>query len=355
MALTPGSVNLTPSQTQTFTAVVAGTSNTAVTWSLSPAVGSISAIGLYTAPKTVPYPATITITATSVADPTKSASAQLTFKPFVGATYYLAPAADGGRDSNSGLTPGAPWLTPNHKVNCGDVILASASTAYSASNFYTGHWGTVTCPGGNNVAWLACVTFDACKLSTSINQGMWIDRSYWGVRGWEITTAGPAANTCFYASPNYASPVEIHHIIFANDIANGCQLGGFEISAQGTMSVDYVAFIGNIAYNAAQGSLGCDSGMSIFQPVQSDSLPGTHIYVAGNFAWRNFNSDPCNGGVPTDGQGIMIDTPDGSQNHMPSPYAAQIVVDNNISVSNGGPGIKVFKQLPGFSSRLNIR
>jgi hypothetical protein len=37
---------------------------------------------------------------------------------------------------------------------------------------------------------------------------------------------------------------------------------------------------------------------------------------------------------------------------MPSPYAAQIVVDNNISVSNGGPGIKVYNNSRGSAHAL---
>jgi hypothetical protein len=45
----------------------------AITWSMSPAIGSISSTGLYTAP-TVPQTATITVTATSTVDNTKTAS-----------------------------------------------------------------------------------------------------------------------------------------------------------------------------------------------------------------------------------------------------------------------------------------
>lgn len=346
--VTPATVSIATGASQQFVASVTGTSNPAVTWTVSgsgcsgAACGTTSPTGFYTAPTALPSPGTFTLTATSESDPSKSGLAAITIVSPVRNTYFLAPAADGGNDSNSGLSTNAPWLSPNHSINCGDVIIASPSMAYSATNFYLGKWGTVTCPDSAGVAWLTCATFDGCKISTNSHQGMWVDASYWGVQGWEISTTGTSGNTCFFASPNYGSPVEIHHIIFANDIANGCQLGGFEIGAQGTESVDYVAFVGNIAYNAAQGSYGCDSGISIFQPVQSDSLPGTHIYVAGNLSWGNFNSDPCNGGVPTDGQGIMIDTPDGRQDNMPSPYAAQIVVDNNISIANGGPGFKVY-------------
>ncbi len=59
----------------------------AVNWSVNgvaggnSTVGMISASGVYTAPVTVPTPATVTITAVSVADSTKMGSAQITVMP----------------------------------------------------------------------------------------------------------------------------------------------------------------------------------------------------------------------------------------------------------------------------------
>src|SRR4029077_5802608 len=70
---------------QQFVGIVTGTLNTAVTWSVNgvgctgAACGIISVSGLYTSPSSVPSPAIVTVKATSVADPTKSASASLTF------------------------------------------------------------------------------------------------------------------------------------------------------------------------------------------------------------------------------------------------------------------------------------
>ena len=252
-------------------------------------------------------------------------------------TYYLSPS---GNDGNTGLTSGASWLSPNHPVNCGDVIVAAAGT-YSNSQFYTGKWGTVTCPAGNNVAWLKCATFDTCKISTGTNQGMWVDESYWGVQGWEVTTsASDTYGTCFIAQPRYSNPVEIHHIIFANNVANGCSQGGFGSVNHGLAGVDYLAILGNIAYNAAQGSGSCASGISIYQPRQSDTAQGTHLYVAGNFSYSNLEPHSCNGGSPTDGEGIIFDAFDGSQNGL-SPYWSQAVAQNNLVINNGSKGLEV--------------
>jgi hypothetical protein len=70
VTISPTSVNLPMNGIQQFAASVTGTVNTAVTWSATQ--GNITAAGLYTAPASQ---VVATITATSVADPTKSASA----------------------------------------------------------------------------------------------------------------------------------------------------------------------------------------------------------------------------------------------------------------------------------------
>jgi hypothetical protein len=168
-----------------------------------------------------------------------------------GNTFYLAPAAMGGRDSNSGLLAGAPWLSPNHTLNCGDVILAAPSASYNSANFISGRWGKVYCPDGNNVAWLKCATFDACKITSNAGPaGMLVDQSYWGVQGWEVTmTAGAIWGGCFLAVPDDRQPQGIHHIIFANNVANGCQASGFASSnRRDKASVDYLAIVGNVAF-----------------------------------------------------------------------------------------------------------
>ncbi len=79
--VSPTTATIGPLETFQFTASVKGTSNTAVSWSLSgsttgPALGSISASGLYTAPGT--SPGSVTITAQSAADSTKQGTATVT-------------------------------------------------------------------------------------------------------------------------------------------------------------------------------------------------------------------------------------------------------------------------------------
>src|SRR6202035_3932355 len=77
IALTPGATSMIVGQSQTFTAVVTNSSNTAVTWSIQEGAsgGTISASGVYTAPmKSGVYHVVVV----SIADASKSASAAIT-------------------------------------------------------------------------------------------------------------------------------------------------------------------------------------------------------------------------------------------------------------------------------------
>jgi len=342
VALSPASATTTVGTTTQFEAFVTGTPNTAVTWKVSgtgcngTACGTISSNGLYTAPAALPSPATVIITATSVSNPTLSASSTVTIVPTVGAKYYLAPADAGGNDSNNGLSPQSPWLTPNHSVNCGDIIIAAASMAYSPTNFASEKWGTVTCPASNNVAWLQCATFDGCKIAASNVFAMWMSKSYWGVQGWELSGTGNGG-VCVGVTP--VGGATIHHIVLANNICNG-GANGFSVSPQSTTAgVDYVAIVGNISWNASLSTALCNSGVTIYEPIKSDSSPGTHIYIAGNFAFDTVAQFHCAGGIATyDGNGIALDDI-GSAQSGGSAYDQQIVVEDNLAVWNGGYGM----------------
>jgi len=147
VSLTPASVSLTAGKTQQFVAQVTGSTNTAVTWSLSPAIGTISSTGTYLAPASVSSPVSVTVTATSVADPTRKATAvisinssnasnafislsptfvtvrsrqnyQFTATPYGFANRTLlwtVVTADGGTITQSGLYT-APAVTANKSV-----------------------------------------------------------------------------------------------------------------------------------------------------------------------------------------------------------------------------------------------
>jgi hypothetical protein len=93
VSVNPSSASLGPSQQQQFTATVGNSTNTAVMWTLTPAVGTLSASGLYMPPSSISSTQTVTVTATSMADTTKSASATITLNPPVTISVTVAPAS----------------------------------------------------------------------------------------------------------------------------------------------------------------------------------------------------------------------------------------------------------------------
>jgi hypothetical protein len=76
----PALVSLGAAASTTFVASVIGTTNTAVTWTLSSGIGSV-ANGAYTAPSTISSPQTVTLKAASVVDPTRFALATINLTP----------------------------------------------------------------------------------------------------------------------------------------------------------------------------------------------------------------------------------------------------------------------------------
>ena len=83
ISISPTSVALTDGETQQFTAIVTNSTNTAVTWSISPQLGTINSAGSYTAPSPINASANVTVTATSMADTTKSATASITLSHLI--------------------------------------------------------------------------------------------------------------------------------------------------------------------------------------------------------------------------------------------------------------------------------
>ncbi len=75
-----GSATVTLGSTAQYAATVSGSTNQSVSWTVNQAaggnaqLGTISTTGLYTAPTTMPSSTTISIAATSAADPTVSSS-----------------------------------------------------------------------------------------------------------------------------------------------------------------------------------------------------------------------------------------------------------------------------------------
>jgi hypothetical protein len=142
VTISPSLATMATMATQSFTATVTGSTNTAVTWQVNGVSGGTSTNGListsiletasealYLAPAAVPSPASVSVTAVSQADPAKSATATVTIQlpSRSGVTYYVST---GGNDTNAG-TLAAPWRTIQHAANsvhAGDAVEVEGGT-----------------------------------------------------------------------------------------------------------------------------------------------------------------------------------------------------------------------------------
>jgi hypothetical protein len=142
VTISPSTVTMATLATQSFTATVSGSTNTAVTWEVNGISGGNSTNGLlsttvlgstneaiYLAPSSVPSPASVSVTAISQADSTKSATATVTIQlpSRSGTTYYVSTS---GNDNNAG-TLSVPWRTIQKAANtvkAGDTVQVRAGT-----------------------------------------------------------------------------------------------------------------------------------------------------------------------------------------------------------------------------------
>lgn len=157
--------------TQTLTATVTNAANTTVTWQVggvgggNATLGTISAAGLYTAPTVVPNPANVTITAISVADATKSATATFTVTPPVGVsvTPVSASVQVGATQPFASTVTNAADTTVTWRVNGiagGNATLGNVS----GSGLYT---APASIPAGGAVTVSAVSTVDPAQSGSA--------------------------------------------------------------------------------------------------------------------------------------------------------------------------------------------
>ncbi len=134
ITVSPNSPTLPSGGQQQFSATVSGSSNTAVTWTTSG--GTVTTTGLYTAP---PSAGTYAVTATSVADTTKSAAATVTVSTPV--SVSLSPTAtslqSGGQQQFSAYVSGTSKTAVTWSASAGTISTTGLYTAPSATGTYT--------------------------------------------------------------------------------------------------------------------------------------------------------------------------------------------------------------------------
>lgn len=138
----------TPVRANSFLRALVTTNNTAVSWSITPSnVGTINSSGLYTAPASITQRQSVTVTAISQADTTKSASAILTISvPLPSITGITSPVAPGAAVTISGQ---------NFLSSTGTVILNGVTVPTTS---WTNTSITLTAPTNNCTGSVAVTT-----------------------------------------------------------------------------------------------------------------------------------------------------------------------------------------------------
>jgi hypothetical protein len=291
VTISPTTSTLATFANQPFTATVSGTTNTAVTWQVSGVSGGNSTLGLvsttipgtsnealYLGPSAVPSPATVSVTAVSQADPTKSASATVTLQTpsRSGTTFFVSTT---GNDANAG-TSASPWRTIQHAANtvhAGDTVQVLGGV-YNES---------VTVPGSGN-ATAGYITFESAPGQTAILDGTGIKvgkgqqfgmftlrtNSYIVIQGFEVRN--------FQSSTGGAVPVgidfegsgsnveilnnHIHNIVQTLGSCNGANALGMAIyGTQAPAAISNITISGN---ELDHNTTGCSENMSIDGNVQ---------------------------------------------------------------------------------------
>jgi len=252
--------------------------------------------------------------------------------------HFLSPT---GNDAADGLTPATAWLTPNHAMKCGEVIIAAAGAYNNAGNIFN-NWGTNSnCPsisggidglGGIQMAVLLCggTHVEDCSINCAtapcngdpafgVAAGMSINNSNWAVEGWLINGNGIKSYTALQSIGCGKTTV---HTAFINIIVvNGGQ--GFTTSACGSnpgdnFGPDYTSVVGIIAQNSANedGSI-CVAAIDFVAPGRSNNTTtDTHFFSYTNYAYANSSLDCA---PVSDTENFMLDTIDfnGVPGHIP--------------------------------------
>ena len=271
-------------------------------------------------------------------------------------TYFMSPT---GSDSNNGTSASTPWATPNHAVNCGDVIIAAAGSYRDMQS-----WGTVAnCPstsggidgkGGVYFATLLCggSTVGSCYITTNTNTtgntvAFEVTSSNWAIEGWYVNTGDHGRAFEAYGC-SYSGGMK-HHIAFVNDISadnlqaadtNDCGQDEGSTAVPSPVGTDYFAVIGMIAQNSAQDPI-CLAAIDVVYPGVADTNGGTHYYLYNNFSYANTNPS-CQ--TASDTEGYMFDT---FSEHNSTTTG---VIANNIGYSSDRMCIQLFDNRTGSTA-----
>jgi uncharacterized delta-60 repeat protein len=166
VSVSPSTATVVSGKQQQFTAAVSNTTNAAVTWQVSnvsggnATVGTISSTGMYTAPASVPSPASVEVKAISQADTTKSGTSSVTVT--AASTIHVS------------VSPATVTLGPGQTLSFNATVTGSSNSkvTWSVSNSALGSIdsnGLFTAPA--TIATAASVNIIATSQADNLTQG----------------------------------------------------------------------------------------------------------------------------------------------------------------------------------------
>jgi hypothetical protein len=136
VSVSPPTASLSVGQHRQFAATVSGTTNTAVTWKATG--GTVTSGGLYTAPSSA---GVYTVTATSLADSTKSARAVVTVSQTTQVSVSLSPStvslSTGGQKQFTAYVSGTGNTAVTWSASGGTVTTGGLYVAANTAGIYT--------------------------------------------------------------------------------------------------------------------------------------------------------------------------------------------------------------------------
>lgn len=167
-------------------------------------------------------------------------------------------------------------------------------------------------------------------------------RAHWGstaTKDWERYSQ---YNTNGF-SIGQKNPPATHHVEIRNNVVHDFPGGGIAISGGDLLIVE-----NNVSYNNCWFNMYGTSGISVhFSTNFSPTTPG-YTKILRNTCYNNYSqvfySNTPSTDYISDGNGIIIDTNDGTDSNGPSvPYNGRTLVENNVCYLNGAGGVHVLR------------
>ena len=289
--------------------------------------------------------------------------------------YYVSPA---GSDANAGRAQAAPFLHIQTAIN----QTKPGDTVYVMTGVYTAppalwHEAVIAiATSGTSEHPITIRKFPGQHpiISTYANAKVWdaveITASYINSYGFEVignaqnVSLSQAESTAQTEDSAYESSVAAHasnpstpivypgdaptngnciwiqnavHVTIEDNLVHDCSASGIAVRTS-----DYIQVISNEVFNTSWWTVYDTSGINIQGMLNSDSQTGYKLLILNNISHDNGNTQAyynplLGGGLPTDGNGIIIDNNQMTNNAQP--YVGRTLIMGNIVYNNGGSGL----------------